>query len=90
MRMEKKKRVGNPNGDGGYVIIDGLGDYDLLLSAGIADDISFEDEFLKDKNIKCFAFDGTIQRFSSIYDRKNTSNPEIILKGYPYNQSQSQ
>ncbi len=56
-----KKRFGNPNGDGGYIIIDDIGNYDCLLSCGIANDISFEEEFLSIHNKTfCFAFDGTI------------------------------
>jgi hypothetical protein len=54
-------RVG-PNEDGGYVIADGL-DYDLFISCGIANDIRFEDDFLSTYNIRCIAFDGTIQSF---------------------------
>ena len=53
-----KIRVGKVY-DGGYVICDGL-KYDLLLSCGISNDISFEDEFTKKYNVKCVAYDGTI------------------------------
>lgn len=54
-------RVG-PNSDGGYVIVNGL-NYDLFISCGISDDIRFEDAFLDIyKDIKCFAFDGTINK----------------------------
>jgi hypothetical protein len=55
---QPKKRIGSKF-DGGYVIIDCF-EYDLLLSCGIADDITFECEFSKNHNIKCIAFDGTI------------------------------
>lgn len=52
-------RVGN-QGDGGYVIADGL-KYDRFISCGIAGDIGFEDAFLdKYGNLSCLAFDGTI------------------------------
>ena len=55
-----KVRYGKPN-DGGYVICD-LSGYDLFLSAGIADDISFEKQFLDvHSNLVCFAFDGNIE-----------------------------
>ena len=38
--------------------------YDLFISCGIANDIRFEEAFLdKYKNIKCIAFDGTIEHF---------------------------
>lgn len=54
-----KKRIGSDK-DGGYVIADGL-TYDLLLSCGVGDDISFEKEFLKSHpKLECYAFDGTI------------------------------
>jgi len=54
-------RIG-PREDGGYVIAYGF-EYDLLISCGIANDVRFEEEFLDIHNIKCFAFDGTIQSF---------------------------
>ncbi len=52
-------RVG-PRNDGGYIMADGY-DYDLFISCGISNDIRFEDAFLDIHNIKCIAFDGTIQ-----------------------------
>lgn len=56
-----KIRVGKKN-DGGYVICDIPNiKYDLFLSGGINDDISFEEAFLqKYPNTMCLAFDGTI------------------------------
>lgn len=49
--------------DGGYIIVDGLC-YDLFLSCGINNDVGFEEAFLdKYKGLKCFAFDGTINKF---------------------------
>ena len=56
-------RVGRGS-DGGYVIADGF-EYDLLISCGIANDISFEESFLDIHKIKCLAFDGTIKSFPS-------------------------
>jgi hypothetical protein len=54
-----KKRLGRPF-DGGYVICDIPNvKYDLFISGGIANDISFEEDFLKLHNIPCVAFDGT-------------------------------
>jgi len=48
--------------DGGYVIAD-IPDikYSLLVSAGIEDDISFEEDFIKKYKSLCYAFDGTIE-----------------------------
>ena len=64
-----KKRLGSSNsthvndnntiGDGGYIVAD-LDNYDVLISCGIADDITFEVDFLKDMHIPCMAFDGTV------------------------------
>jgi len=58
----EKIRVGKQN-DGGYVICMLPGDYDYLVSGGIAGDISFEQHFLDLKLAsKCVAFDGTIEK----------------------------
>ena len=56
-----KVRVGK-NNDGGYVIADlGTGAYDMFLSAGVDNDVSFEEQFLKaHPSIGCVAYDGTI------------------------------
>lgn len=54
-----KRRIGKPN-DGGYVIVTLPGDYDLCLSGGILNDISFEEAFLSLYPMECYAFDGTI------------------------------
>lgn len=63
-----KRRLGRDN-DGGYVIAELPGQYDqydpydLLLSAGISDDISFEEAFCAlHTNVPCVAHDGTIQK----------------------------
>jgi len=64
-----KLRLGRDH-DGGYIIAD-LPDpqYDLFLSAGIADDISFETDFLDKYNtVPCIAYDGTIH---SLPDSRN-------------------
>jgi hypothetical protein len=61
-----KKRIGKPN-DGGYVITELPGDYDIFISGGISNDISFEGDFILNNypNIKCYAFDGTINSIPS-------------------------
>lgn len=59
-----KKRLGRDR-DGGYVTVVLPNGYDLLLSAGLADDASFEDDWLKDHGGKCVAFDGTVGRCPS-------------------------
>jgi len=55
-----KTRIGKDN-DGGYVISNLPDTYDLFLSGGIDNDISFENHFLKlFPDTPCIAFDGTI------------------------------
>jgi hypothetical protein len=64
-----KHRVGRPN-DGGYCIIDLPGSYDLFISGGISNDISFEKALLDlYSNLNCIAFDGTINSSPDYHDR---------------------
>ena len=60
-----KKRLGKEY-DGGYVIAE-IPDakYSILLAGGIADDISFEEDFVKKFGVRCVAFDGTINQLPS-------------------------
>jgi hypothetical protein len=47
--------------DGGYIIADISNvKYEILIAGGIEGDISFEEDFVMKYNIKCLAFDGTI------------------------------
>ena len=65
-----KKRIGR-DCDGGYVITMLPGDYDMFISGGVSDDISFEIDFLSlYPNLSCNAFDGTVSALPS-------SNPRI-------------
>lgn len=68
-----KKRLGRDY-DGGYIIADIPGiTYSILLAGGIEDDTSFEEDFIeKYPDVKCFAFDGTI-------DKLPTDNSNIIF-----------
>jgi beta-1,4-mannosyl-glycoprotein beta-1,4-N-acetylglucosaminyltransferase len=61
----EKMRLGR-NNDGGYVICDIQNiNYNLLLSCGISDDISFEESFCNKYNTTaCYAFDGTIENIN--------------------------
>lgn len=74
-----KIRLGRDN-DGGYVIADlPYNSYDLFLSAGIANDVSFENDFCKKYDITCHAFDGTINSLPDvnnciIFNKLNVSN----------------
>lgn len=64
-----KLRIGK-NGDGGYVVNNISTHYDILVSGGVSDDISFEQDFLnKHPNVKCFAFDGTVNSLPTNDDR---------------------
>ena len=83
-------RVG-PRSDGGYVMVDGF-NYDHFLSCGIAGDIRFELALLdKYPNLKCDAFDGTINTFprhnkNINWEKKNVGyiNSEKITDLKPY------
>ena len=73
----KKMRVGKLH-DGGYVIEDLPGNYDILISGGIADDITFEQYFLNHfTGLKCLAFDGTTRLN---IDENNLERIQIIKK----------
>jgi hypothetical protein len=58
-KTENKIRLGGKENhpDGGYIIEDNL-DYDILISAGIDDDVTFEKAFTEKYGVRCFAFDG--------------------------------
>jgi hypothetical protein len=63
------RRIGK-NNDGGYVICSLPGTYDLLISGGVSNDISFEHQFLNlYPSLKCFAFDGTVDSLPTIDQR---------------------
>lgn len=63
----KKERIGKDY-DGGYIICDIPNIfYDIFLSGGISNDISFEEALLKKYNyLKCMAFDGTIDNVNTV------------------------
>jgi hypothetical protein len=60
-----KVRMGTPNDDGGYAVCLLPGEYDALLSGGVANNIQFEEDFLSQypSTQACFAFDGTVNTF---------------------------
>ena len=63
--FSNKIRLGN-NYDGGYVICNLDGDYDCYISCGVAQEASFDRDFLRLYNIgkeHSFAFDGTIKDY---------------------------
>ncbi len=63
-----KTRLGRDN-DGGYVICDHLGPYDLLLSGGIGDDNSFEIDFIGRYHVDCYAFDHSVDNAQEEHPR---------------------
>ena len=69
-----KCRIGSSN-DGGYVIEAGH-TYDILISCGIANDITFEEHFLTLNNVACLAYDGTI---AALPPSTNTSIQRITF-----------
>lgn len=55
----ERRRIGRPY-DGGYVICMLPGGYDGIISGGVSDDVSFEQELLNHYPVPCFAYDGTV------------------------------
>lgn len=65
-----KRRIGNPKGDGGYIIAELPDSYDGFISGGIGNNISFEFDLLSlYENLKGVAFDGTIDTLPQYHDR---------------------
>jgi hypothetical protein len=64
--------------DGGYIMVDIPNiKYDILLSGGISNDISFEEDFIKKyTDVKCIAFDGSIDKLPK------ESNDITFIKKY--------
>ncbi|MCB0195868.1 MAG: glycosyltransferase [Anaerolineae bacterium] len=65
-----KARLGR-NTDGGYVICDHLGPYQILLSGGIGDDNSFEMDFIDRYSVDCCAFDHSVDHVQQEHPRLN-------------------
>jgi hypothetical protein len=90
-----KRRIGR-TGDGGYVTSVLPSDYDVLITGGISDDISFEQDFLnKYPNARCLAFDGTINALPTadpritfikknlgMYETNETTNLSSYFESY--------
>jgi len=67
---ENKIRLGN-NFDGGYVIADKIGDYDVYISAGIGGDESFSKDFFNKYNVlNSGAFQLDIKKLPNNYPKK--------------------
>jgi hypothetical protein len=68
-QWEDKIRLG-AFADGGYVIADNVGTYDLYISAGVSNEESFSRDFIKKYSMdesNSFAFDGTITNYPYDY-----------------------
>ena len=68
-----KVRLGNLNGDGGYVITHVSDSYDCYISAGVSDEESFSRDFInlyKMNKHNSYAFDGTILHYPTHYTNK--------------------
>lgn len=69
-----KIRLGKKH-DGGYVIVDNVGEYDCYISAGVANEESFSRDFIKRYKMNRFnsyAFDGTITDYPWQYTKQIT------------------
>ena len=80
--FDKKQRLGVKM-DGGYVIAELDGGYDCYISAGIAEEESFTQDFITKYNMNennSFAFDGTINNYPYNY----TTNISFIKKNINY------
>lgn len=70
----EKKRIGK-NNDGGYVIALLPDNYDLFISGGVSDDISFEEYLLElYPKLFCYAFDGNVSKLPN-----DNANDRIIF-----------
>lgn len=83
--FDNKFRLGN-NHDGGYVIADLSNSYDLIIGAGVGNDISFEKYFVNKYNVKAFVFDGT--ETSGYALTKNEPNITYVEKNISSQNSQ--
>lgn len=64
----EKVRVGNPSGDGGYVLLDMFKAMTQAFSYGISDDATFEED-LADRGMTIAMFDHTIDELPSHHER---------------------
>jgi len=75
IKNHNKIRLGD-NGDGGHVIVQGC-KYDCFISAGLGNNISFENDFLKKYNIPNYCFDGTIDKLPTENKKINFINKNV-------------
>ena len=72
-------RVGNKNGDGGYLIPDDLNDIDHLFSLGVGEEFSFETELLS-KDINVFLADYTVS--NNKFNNLKLNFTKLYIKNY--------
>jgi hypothetical protein len=78
-----KQRLGK-NYDGGYIIaVVPDAKYQILLAGGISNDISFEVDFVNKYDVKCLAFDGTINKLPA-----ENNKIEFIKKNIGFNNTE--
>jgi hypothetical protein len=71
-----KTRVGSKH-DGGYVIIDDIGDYDFYFGLGVGDNPEFDNQFVSKYNVSGFCYDNTINNLPSFDNRLTYINKNI-------------
>ena len=64
-----KIRLGHQDKDGGYLVAHLPGSYDYLVSGGISDDVTFEQQFLSRYDCDGVGFDGTISELPDNVER---------------------
>ncbi len=65
---ERKIRIGNPGGDGGYVLLDRFRPGQICYSFGIAQEITFDLD-LAERGLEVFMFDPTIEGLPQAHPR---------------------
>lgn len=74
-----KIRLGD-NFDGGYVIVDDIGEYDFYIGAGIGYTTTFDNSFVEKYNVKGMCFDGTISHMPYLDGRLTFVRKNIDTK----------
>lgn len=73
-------RLGD-HGDGGYVICDGVSNYDLLISGGIDRTARFEKEFVTRYDVPCVAYDHTVDHLPSEHRDSRITLRKLMVTG---------
>jgi len=63
-------RMGSLTGDGGYMVCSLPDSYDIIITGGVSSEVNFELDMCKMySNLKCIAFDGTVNSLPTHSDR---------------------